>query len=116
MAHPFGSPELVVEDTLRVLIILLGIALVFAYIAIAVNTDRRRFTNATAWGLGAQLAAVVFIVGTEFTRIGHTISEGGYWWRLPVGVASIALMVKTAVEVHRYPIQPSDRHSPFGDS
>lgn len=116
MAHPFGSPGLVVEDSLRVLIVVLGIALVFAYIAIVVNNDRRRFTNATAWGLGAQLFAVVFIVGTEITRIGHSMFEGHYWWRLPTGVAAVALMVKTAVEVHRYPVQPPERGSPFGES
>lgn len=112
--HPFGSPELVIEDTLRILLIICYMVIIGMAVQVAVNTKRRRFAPATIWGLLAIIILGMSATGTELLRIGHTIFEGGYWWRLPLNIIGVLVSLMTVQKVRTYPVvPPEERRNPW---
>lgn len=110
MGQPFSSVQLVIEDTLRVLVIIAYIGITAAAISLAVNPKRRYFAPATLWGLMTVIVLGTMTSGTELLRIGHTIFEGGYWWRLPLSIVGVFVSFKTVQAVSTYPTEPPKKN------
>lgn len=106
MAHPFSSVQLVIEDSLRVLVIIGYIVATTTATSLVVNPKHRYFAPATVWGLLVVIFLGASSAGTELLRIGHTIFEGGYWWRLPLNILGVWVSLKTVQAVRTYPTEP----------
>lgn len=112
-AHPFGSPWLIVEDSLRVLCLVAGIIVVFAAIAVAYNVKNRQFYGATLYGLIAVILLGASASLTGLHEIGYPAQQFGLWWRLPLNVVGLFFGALTTVAVNAYPLKSLRRSDAF---
>lgn len=109
---PFGSTALIIVDGFRIFSIAVYMIIMAMTITVAVNGKQRYFAPATIWGLYSIIILGMSAAGTELQKLGHSIFEGGFWWRLPINVIGVIVSVITVQKVRSYPIEPP-RKSPW---